>query len=539
MRGKLLFILITIMILAFAGYLFRVAFVGDPLEGMTQVQHLRLTQEGTEVAANWDEVAGKGYMVNCFINGRLTESHVVKENMYTMKDVQPGDVCEVIVRAKLRFGVPSLAAKATLRADKVKQIIAIEKTAFYGFAGNDFKLDASANGDLQYRSSDERIAAVDSKGMVTLGNNGEAEISISAEGNGYYTDAERTVTVFVYPAVLAQITGTAVENLSPTKALIRWNQDEYATGYKVLRKNPATGEFKELKETTYDVNYLEVVRNDYDYAVKGIAEVDGQRIDGKKSDVIEVRGTTEESPAYPELKIIKKLTKADFDLVATPQGGPKARIPQGISVTKDQYLVTYVNRKSTIGYLLSYKKKNGALKKITRVEGLGHGNGSAYNPYTKKLYLLSGKKGEYSKKCFVYDPKTHKRTGKVTLPVAATGISFDKSTNKFYLALGEEMYVCDSNFRLEKTLKKSIRYINPQDIGAYNSAFMVCTWIKKNKSFIDIYRVSDGAYLGTYDVSLGEIESCTIDDGYLVILINTIGSIDDKIYKTKKRIAIP
>ena len=101
------------------------------------------------------------------------------------------------------------------------------------------------------------------------------------------------------------------------------------------------------------------------------------------------------------------------------------------------------------------------------------------------------------------------------------------------------MYVCDSKFRLEKTLKKSIRYINPQDIGAYNSAFMICTWIKKNKSFIDIYRVSDGAYLGTYDVSLGEIESCTIDDGYLVILMNTIGSIDDKIYRTKKRIAIP
>ena len=536
MRGKLLFILITIMILAFAGYLLHVAFVGDPLEGMTQVQHLRLTQEGTEVDANWDEVDCSGYMVNCFINGRLTESHVIKDNMYTMKGVQPGDICEVIVRAKLWFVVPSLAAKATLRADKVKQVIAIEKTAFYGFAGNDFTLDASANGDLQYSSSDERIAAVDGKGRVTLGQNGEAEISITAEGNGYYTDAERTVTVFVYPAVLAQITGTAVENLSPTKALIRWNQDEYATGYKVLRRNPATGEFKELKETTYDVNYLEVVRNDYDYAVKGIAEVDGQRIDGKISDVIEVRGTTEESPAYPKLKIIRKLTKADFELVAVPRGGPKARIPQGISVAKGKYLVTYANRKSTIAYLLSYKKKNGKLQKTTRIDEVGHANGCAYDPYTNRLYVLAGK---YSGKCYVYDPKTHKCFGKIKLPVAATGISFDKSTNKFYLALGDEMYVCDSKFRLEKTLKKSIRYINPQDIGAYNSAFMVCTWIKKNKSFVDIYRVSDGGYLGTYDVSLGEIESCTIDDGYLVILMNTIGSIDDKIYRTKKRIAIP
>ena len=128
---------------------------------------------------------------------------------------------------------------------------------------------------------------------------------------------------------------------------------------------------------------------------------------------------------------------------------------------------------------------------------------------------------------------------KVTLPVPTSGIAFDKSTNKFYLAYGDEMYVCDSNFKLEKTLKKSVRYIHPQDIGAYNSAFMVCTWIEEDKSFIDIYRVSDGAYLGTYDVSMGEIESCTVDDGYLVILMNTINSIDDKIYRTKKRIAIP
>lgn len=539
MRGKLLFVLITIMILAFAGYLVHVAFVGDPLESIPQVGHLRLTQEGTEVDANWDEMDCRGYMVNCFINGRLTESHVVRDNMYTMKGVQPGDICEVIVRARILFGLPSLAAKATLRADKVKQIIAVEKTSYYGFAGNDFKLDASANGDLKYRSSDESIAAVDSKGRVTLGIDGEAEISISAEGNGYFTDAERTVTVFVYPAMLDKITGAAVENLSPTKALIRWNQDEYATGYKVLRKNPATDEYEELKETTYDVNYLEVVRNDYDYTVKGIAEVDGQRIDGKNSDVIEVRGTTEESPAYPKLKIIRKLTKADFELVTVPQGGPKARIPQGISVTGNQYLVTYANRKSTIAYLLSYNKKNGKLKKTTRIDEVGHGNGCAYDPYTEKLYVLAGKKGNYFGKCYVYDPKTHKRIRKISLPVAATGISFDISTNKFYLALGDEMYVCNSNFRLEKTLKKTVRYVNPQDIGAYNSAFLVCTWIEKNKSFIDVYRVSDGAYLGTYDVSLGEIESCTIDDGYLVVLMNTIGSIDDKIYRTKKRIAIP
>lgn len=539
MRGKSLFILITIMILAFAGYLVRVAFAGDPLEGMSQIQNLRLTQNGTEVSANWDEMDCRRYVVSCSVDGRPVEVCIVRDNMHTVKGLRPGNLCKISVRAIRKNGLPSRAATASMFVDKVKQVIAIEKTAFYGFTGNDFRLGASAEGDLRYRSSDESIAAVDSTGKVDLGESGEAEITITAEGNSFYSDAERTVTVFVYPAVLDRITGVAVENLSATKALIRWNQDEYATAYKVLRRNPATDEYEEVKETAYDVNYLEVVRNDYDYAVKGIAEVDGQSIDGKISEAVEVRGTTEESPAYAKLKIIRKLTKEDFDLVTVVQGGPKARIPQGISVTKDKYLVTYVNRKSTIGYLLSYKKKDGSFKKITRVDGIGHGNGSAYDPYTDRLYVLAGKHGEKSKKCFVYDPNTHRRIDKIILPVPATGIAFDRSTNKFYLAFGDEMYVCDSSFRLEKTLKKSIRYVHPQDIGAYNSAFMVSTWIKDHKSFIDVYRVSDGAYLGTYDVSLGEIESCTVDDGYLVVLMNKINSLDDKIYRSKKRIAIP
>lgn len=539
MRGKSLKILIAILILAFAEYLLMVAFVGDPLEKLPRINNLRLTQDGTEIDINWDEMKCRNYVVSCSINGRPAEVYIGKENMHTLEGVRPGDVCTVSVRAIRKHGLPSLAAKETLQVDKVKQVIAIDKTAFYGFAGNDFKLNASAVGELRYSTSDESVAAVDSAGRVTLGRDGDAEITIRAEGNAFYQDAERTVTVFVYPSVLDKITGVAVENLSATKALIRWNPDEYATAYKVLRKNPATDEFEEVKETAYEVNYLEVVRNDFDYAVKGIAEVDSQRIDGKISDTVSVRGTTEESPAYSKLKIIKKMTAADFELVTSPHGGPKARIPQGVSVTKDRYIVTYVNRKSTRGYLLSYKKKDGALKKTVRVDEVGHGNGSTYNPYTNKLYVLAGKSGEFSKKCYTYDPKTLTRTGKISLPVAATGISFDSSTNKFYLALGANMYVCDSNFRLEKTLKKTIRYKNPQDIGSYNSAFMVSTWIKGSKSFVDIYRVSDGAYLGTYDVSLGEIESCAIDDGYLVLMINKIGSIDDKLYKSKKRIAIP
>ena len=67
----------------------------------------------------------------------------------------------------------------------------------------------------------------------------------------------------------------------------------------------------------------------------------------------------------------------------------------------------------------------------------------------------------------------------------------------------------------------------------------MCTWVNGNTSYIDLYRVSDKAYLGSYDVSIGEIESCVVDDGYLVILMNMRGTSTDRLYKTKERIAIP
>ena len=140
----------------------------------------------------------------------------------------------------------------------------------------------------------------------------------------------------------------------------------------------------------------------------------------------------------------------------------------------------------------------------------------------------------------MFNAETRKLIDKIDMPVACISIAYDISNDKFYLADRTKLYVCDSSFKIEKTFAKTVRLRSTQDIGAYNGAILVCTWPGELKSYIDIYRISDGAYLGSYDVSLGEIESCDVDDGYLVILVNIIGGIDeDKIYRTKARIDIP
>lgn len=539
MKGKFLFIIITLMIIAFAGYLLRVAFVGDPLEDIAQVQDLRLTQEGLQVTANWSAMDCDGYEVKIWHDGKLTVVPDVRDNTWTVTGVYPGERLAVKVSAHLKHGLMSRNAKAVLIGEKVRQNITVDDTVFYGFEGNDFRLKAAANGEVHFRSSDKNVARVDNRGHVEFGQSGEAEIIMNADGNGLFDEAERTVNVIVYPPVLDKVKGTAVENISPSRAVIRWKPDEFAAAYKVLRRNPATEEYEEIAELPAEVTFLEVTRDDYDYGVKGIAEVNGEKVDGKLSDPAAVRGTTAEAAAYPSFKVIGKYDLSNLDTVAAISGVDKVRVPQSLGIVGDDYVVAYANKKSTLGRLISYSKADGAQKEVNGADGIRHANGGTYDPNTNRIYVMSTENGEKSKKCYVFDGTTKKNIRKFDLPVAANAIAYDISTNKFYLAQGDEMYVCDSNFKLEKTLKKTAPYIHTQDIGAYNGVILVGTWRGENESYIDMYRVSDGAYLGSYDVCIGEIESCAVEDGYLVLLMNTIGSIDDRIYRTKERIAIP
>ena len=539
MRNKLLYSFIAVLIAAFLGYLPSVAFADEGQEGQNCVDNLNLMQTGSDVVANWSSMDCDSYEVIVFRDGRLTMMLKTKENQYTISGVHPGERCVVTVRAHLKNGSTSDTAKTELTAEKIRQNIMVEDTIFYGFAGNTFNLNASANGDMQYSSADQNIARVDDRGNITLKKSGDTDIIITAEGNGLFTDARRTVEVFVYPTVLAKVKGTATEDLSPSRAIIRWGENEYAAAYKILRKNPATQEYLEIAETPAETRYLEVTRDDYDYVIKGIAEVNGEKVDGKISDPVPVRGTTEEAPAYSKFKVIGKLGKNELNLVADIHGTKGVRVPQTLSIIGDKYVVSYVNKKSTRGRLIEYSKADGSEGKIVNAKGIGHANGGAYNPNINRLFILSTKYAEEAKKACVFNAETKKSIGNVNMPASVSAMAYDVTSDRYYLANGKEIYICDSNFKVEKTLAKTIKHKSTQDIGAYNSTVMVCSWLGKNKSYIDIYRVSDGAYLGSYDVSIGEIESCVVDDGYLVILMNTIGSADDRIYKTKERIAIP
>lgn len=537
MKGKILFFVIFILMLAFVAYLLRVAFVGDPFEGREEFRNLRLTQEGFEIMANWDAVDNATYDVNVNRAGQIMALSGLADNNFTISNVTPGKLYSVTVRARLKSGDTSSAVSERIIAAKASQPIGVNVTEYYGFAGNDFKIKTTAVGEIEFRSDNKEVAEVSADGRVTMKQPGDANIIISASGDDFYEEAEREIPVCVYPETLDKIKQAKLENINGLSAVIRWKDEALATAYTVLKRNPATDEYETIAEVPADITYYEVPRDNYDYVIKGVAEVGGRKIDGRASDPVEVRGLTEEAPSYNGVKIIKTLDDQNLDLLATIEGPEKTKLPQAICVTENKYVVTYLNKKGSRGNLASYNK-DGSFDKITNADGIGHGNGITYNPYSKLLYVPKTQIFEKTKKLRVYDGESRKFQRTAEAPEATSCIAYDPTNNKYYFSYGETMYVSDGNFKLEKTLKKTVRWFHTQDIGGYNGMVLVCTWIDKSESYIDLYRISDGAYLGSYYVPVGEIESCDVDDGYLVLLINKKGPLD-RIYRTKERIAIP
>ena len=65
------------------------------------------------------------------------------------------------------------------------------------------------------------------------------------------------------------------------------------------------------------------------------------------------------------------------------------------------------------------------------------------------------------------------------------------------------------------------------------------TYLKKIPEDWKIYRIKDGAYIGTFYVNFGELESAVVVDGYLVLLINITGTSTDYVYKSKSKVPLP
>lgn len=549
-KNKSLIILILILLmvcLTMAGFLLLVkgpSFTLDTTDVETTDtaetdSGLTLEQEGFNIKASWDKVDCDSYYVT--IKGPQGLVMVpVKENHYTFRNVALDRVYRITVNAKDKNG-KNKKFNSEIRIAKLPQTIDLNIMNYDGFIGDKVTIKAKAHGDISFSAANKKIAYVSQKGKVTIKGSGHSAIYISATGNGVYDETNDLVTLNICPEELDKPLKPSVVNKNSSRADIVWASVDFANKYQIFKKNVATGKYElldEIKNEEDDLSF-EINRDNGDYAIKPFALFKGRTIEGPMSDPVEIKGIAESAQSYSSGKTIRSFRRGDLDLVAEIYGTKGATVPQSLSMTDDCYVVIYSNDTGTVGSLISYRKSDGVCVSDVPNTGMGHGNGSTYNPNTNKFYVVRTHSKIKSADCEVFDGTTRKYVGGFELPKITSGIAYDISNNKYYLSKGRDLYVCDSDFNVEKYIKKTARYNHAQDISGYNGVVMVSTWIKGNKSFVDLYRASDGAYLGSYDVSFGEIESCVVDDGYLVILMNTKGTNKDHLYRTKERIPVP
>ncbi|MCQ2546738.1 MAG: hypothetical protein MJ161_04225 [Clostridia bacterium] len=534
MRGHKAFVALLIACLAAFTVL---AFVEGPEIITKQVTGLSLSQDGFTINASWDEMNCRGYSVTVTCEGKKYNVPEVKENHIELKNVALEKNYNVRVTAILNSGKDSRPADADIRAEKLPNKLKLSIKKYDGFKDDSFAIEAKGIGDIAFASEDEGVAEVDSEGNVKLLKKGHANIVVSVSGDGTHMPASKNVRITVYPKELKQVKGLKVENTSDSMAKLSWEPVDFATEYCVMKKSLATGKPETVKKVEGNTS-VEIVRNSGEYTVMARAVIGDRSAVGKASETAKVRGVTEDMKSYSSWRNLKSLNRTSLDKFRAVRGDGGCRVPQSISVTRDSYVISYVNSSGTAGKLISYRKNDGECVDISDCSSMGHANGTTFNPYTNKFYVVKTHKGIRTRSCSTYDGTSKELAGIFDLPRQTSGIAYDESNNKFYLSKGNEIYVCDTDFNVEKFIHKRIRYNHAQDIGGYNGIVFVCTWVSGNNSYIDMYRASDGAYLGGYDVSFGEIESCAVDDGYLIILMNNASGDGDCIYKTKERLPL-
>ncbi len=503
-----------------------------------EVTGLKVVQEGTGLEVNWDNAYADRYAVFLQCNGERPQEYIVQENRCRIElDVLDKDY-RVTVTAVGDEGGLSSANSANIATKKLDQQIETDKERYIGLEEKNRDLEAEAHGKMTFKSSDPSVVEVDPKGIMHFKRDGNAKIDIEVAEGDQYKAASKTVPVTVYPETLDTPVLTA-KNKDDINTVLKWDLVEYAKGYTLQKYNPAKKKYYDQMEFEGNTVSVELPRDQGKYRLEATAMVEKDQVESEPSEPVKVKSAADTAERHGASYDLGTLDGSNLELVTNISGSGSASVPQSMSHVGDTYMVTFVDHGGSTGALVAYSSEGKRLDTVG-ISGMGHANGSTYDPNTKLIYTARTHRQIRSATCSAYDPETGNREKTFELPKVTSGIAYDETNDKFYLSKGNEIYVCDSDFNVEKFIWKRIRYNHAQDIGGHNGVAMVCTWVSGNNSYIDLYRTKDGAYLGSYHVPIGEIESCFMDDKHLVILMNNgTGGLGDCILRTTAPVALP
>ena len=522
---KIGFIAVVVGCIAAAAALFIIVHTGAG----ERVTGLELVQTGTDVRATWDDMDSRHYEVTVRPEGGEKESFTVDTNEFVIRNVTPKTTYKVWVEEGTRERDKS-GEDAEEIFVKAPQEIETAVDECDGFTKERFSLEAKAKGELSYASGNEKVASVDATGEVYLHKTGTAVIEVTAQETEEYGGTVKYVKVTVNPRSLKDVTPT-MEYTSGHDVELSWNKVDFAKKYLIKKRNIATGKYETVATVKGSETHKEIRRIAGKYKVVPAADIHGTKIEGK-SESVKVKAWAEDAKTYSSATVIKAFNSGDMVSLASVHGNSSATSFQSLAYKGDTIVAAYVSKSNTVGLFKEYDDDWNVLAAET-VSDVTHANGITYNPNTNSIYVARNYSGRSIHDLAVFDADSFKRTGTITSPAPASGVAYDESNDCYYLSTSKYMRVTDSDFNSINFIYKA-RVGTPGDVGGYNGVIMACTWNGGSSSFIDLYRAKDGAYLGSYSMPFGEIESVIVDDGYLVVGFNH----PRVVYRTVERVDI-
>ena len=219
---------------------------------------------------------------------------------------------------------------------------------------------------------------------------------------------------------------------------------------------------------------------------------------------------------YKSYKVIKTLKTSDLKnkIVLPLQSGFGGS--QALAVVENKVVVSRAPSRGSSWPIITVvdmtTKKHISSKKYD----LSHAGGMTYNPNTKKLYVKPSSGSSSIKSLDANSVITGKSTNIVTNNVGkiGSGLAYDVVTKKYYSndKNSGKIFVFNDKLKYEKSFNLVIGSgkkctgsgANCQDMGAYNGIGMIIfnnsESGSKRKQAIDFYRLTDGAYLGSYSL---------------------------------------
>lgn len=214
--------------------------------------------------------------------------------------------------------------------------------------------------------------------------------------------------------------------------------------------------------------------------------------------------------------------------------GTDSNCAQSFAYVGNKFAVAYVDTNHPPGYV-QLVEKNGKKKGVVRCDDILHANAACATHDDK--FMVAGRLGgnRNAANIFSVNGDSVSSDGEKGIPVGASSIAYDRETDTYCLKVGMNVHLYDRNFN-KKSVVSCTYHGNGtfyQDMGA-GGGFIFCCFTAygsadsedSGDNFIDIYNESTGDYCGTYKVNYGELESCDVVDGELVLLVHISGYVN-------------